>query len=456
MIHPGELTLQDVRCFQGEQRGTLRPITLLVGENSTGKTTFLGCYHVMHRLLPGSDFERMLDFNEEPFAMGSFRDIVRSERRPGGGIDEFKLGVSFDPAGRDSLSYRLLVSFSEEGSQPVVSSLYFYFEGGSYVGLRRSGFRNTIFEIPDQEVASELPLGFAWTMLETMFAAEKGMLRVVFEHIEGEGGPFTGLRPVYDYLDGVRQASSRGVRSRGKRSGRLPPFDVGSGRLPRMNPVAPLRSKPKRTYDPVRDSTSPDGEHVPMLMMRLDRTDKPHWTSLHNDLVRFGRESGLFSNIKVKRHGRQMSDPFQLQVKVRTGPHANIMDVGYGVSQSLPILVDLMHEEQSVFLLQQPEVHLHPRGQAALASLFIESSKKRGNRFLIETHSDYIVDRVRILVRKGELEASDVSVLYFEPKGNAVTIHNMKLDQDGNLEDAPEGYRDFFLKETDRLLGFDR
>ena len=223
-----------------------------------------------------------------------------------------------------------------------------------------------------------------------------------------------------------------------------------------MIPVAPLRSKPKRTYDPIRDSASPDGEHVPMLMMRLDRTDKPHWTSLHDDLVRFGRASGLFSNIKVKRHGRQMSDPFQLQIKVRTGPHANIMDVGYGISQSLPILVDLMHEEQSVFLLQQPEVHLHPRGQAELASLFIESCKKRGNRFLVETHSDYIVDRVRILVRKGKLEAGDVSVLYFEPKGNAVTIHNMTLDQDGNLVDAPEGYRDFFLKETDRLLGFDR
>ena len=157
MIPPGELTMQDVRCFQGEQRGSLRPITLLVGENSTGKTTFLGCYHVLHRLLPGANFEQTLDFNEEPFSMGSFRDIVRSGRGPGGRIDEFKLGVSFEPPGRDSLPYRLLVSFSEEGSQPVVSSLYFHFEGGSYVGLRRSGLRNTIFETPDQEVTSGLP-----------------------------------------------------------------------------------------------------------------------------------------------------------------------------------------------------------------------------------------------------------------------------------------------------------
>ena len=456
MIQPEELTLQDVRCFQGKQRGRLRPITLLVGENSTGKTTFLGCYHVLRRLLPGSDFERMPDFNEEPFAMGSFRDIARSGRRPSGRIDEFKLGFSFEPPDRDTLPYRLLVSFSEEGSQPVVSSLYFNFGGDSYVGLRRSGVRNTIFETPEQVVTSGLPLRIAWTILETMLAAEEGLLSLVVDRIDGEGGPFGGLRPVYDYLNGVRQANTGGARSRGKPSGRLPPFGVGGEQLPTMIPVAPLRSKPKRTYDPIRDSASPDGEHVPMLMMRLDRTDRPNWASLHDGLVRFGRASGLFSNIKVKRHGRQMSDPFQLQVKVRTGPHANIMDVGYGISQSLPILVDLMHEEQSVFLLQQPEVHLHPRGQAELASLFIESCKKRGNRFLVETHSDYIVDRVRILVRKGELEASDVSLLYFEPKGNAVTIHNMTLDQDGNLEDAPESYRDFFMKETDRLLGFDR
>ena len=160
-----------------------------------------------------------------------------------------------------------------------------------------------------------------------------------------------------------------------------------------------------------------------------------------------------------------MSDPFQLQVKVRSGPHANLMDVGYGVSQSLPILVDVMAAAESdssrrhrtagrSFLLQQPEVHLHPRGQAQLANLFVEAYRKNGSRFLIETHSDYIVDRVRIAVRKRLLKPDDVSVLYFEPNGNAVTIHNMTLDEDGNLQGAPAGYRDFFLKETDRLLGF--
>ena len=132
------------------------------------------------------------------------------------------------------------------------------------------------------------------------------------------------------------------------------------------------------------------------------------------------------------------------------------MDVGYGVSQILPILVDVMHPGTGsrTFLLQQPEVHLHPRGQAALASLFVHSAKKQRNQFLIETHSDYIVDRVRICVRKKRIAPDDVSILYFEPRGNSVTIHNLSLDADGNLHDAPSAYREFFSRETDGLLGF--
>ena len=92
-----------------------------------------------------------------------------------------------------------------------------------------------------------------------------------------------------------------------------------------------------------------------------------------------------------------MSDPFQLHVKVRSGHQRNIMDVGYGVSQSLPIIVDVLAAEEQIgerngnyctFLMQQPEVHLHPRAQAELASFFADSYSKRNNRFMIETHSE--------------------------------------------------------------------
>ena len=122
------------------------------------------------------------------------------------------------------------------------------------------------------------------------------------------------------------------------------------------------------------------------------------------------------------------------------------------------ILVDMLTTENEfsqpsgktcTFLLQQPEVHLHPRAQAELASIFVESYTKSSNRFLIETHSDYLIDRFRIAVRKGLLAADSVSVLYFEPNANGVTIRNMSLDENGNLMDVPDGYRSFFEMETD-------
>ena len=439
-----DLILQDVRCFQDEQYGRLRPITLLVGENSTGKTTFLGCYRVLHRMLSVRGIGEFPDFNEEPFAMGSFRDIVRSRRGPSGRIDEFKIGLRVDRA-----PHELSVTFREKGSEPVASSLRFQFDSDAFLELR-AGEDGTIVQIPDHaEEMSGVSLVHAMFILDVLINPPDW----------ARSSPrFSNLEPIADYLHGL--VPRRKVKKRSRRSAIPQRVGIGLPDLPELIPVAPLRSKPKRTYDPIRETASPEGEHVPMLMMRLDRTDTPHWKSLHDGLVKFGRGAGLFADIKVKRHGKQMNDPFQLQVKVRSGSHANIMDVGYGVSQSLPILVDVLERsdrrrgQKCAFLLQQPEVHLHPRGQAELASLFVQAFQQSGNRFLIETHSDYIIDRVRISVRKGLLKPDHVSVLYFEPKGSAVVIHNMSLDEHGNLLDAPRGYRDFFVQETDKLLGF--
>ena len=453
MDHPTDLILRDVRCFGGEQRGRLRPITLLVGENSTGKTTFLGCYGALLRMLsPLGMLDEMLDFNQEPFAMGSFRDIVRSRRGPSGRINEFQIGFALETR-RSGLQYdRLTATFREEGSQPTISCLRFQFSGDSFLELRRNDDGGTSVQVPDCALLkTDVSFDRAWIRLRISMRDFDERNRVLPTSPD--------LKPVFEYLRSIRSPSKGGKR----RSSNRQRSALAMPDLPELIPVAPLRSKPKRTYDPVRETASPEGEHIPMLMMRLDRTDKDHWDSLHDDLVEFGCNAGLFSDIKVRRHGKQMSDPFQLQVKVRSGPYANIVDVGYGISQSLPILVDIMaandrrsrlRRHERTFLLQQPEVHLHPRGQAQLASLFINAFKKRGNRFLIETHSDYIVDRVRISVRQGLLKPDDVSILYFEPNGNAVDIHHMGLDDDGNLEGAPPGYREFFLKETDQLLGF--
>lgn len=167
--------------------------------------------------------------------------------------------------------------------------------------------------------------------------------------------------------------------------------------------------------------------------------------------------SGLFTDVDVRRLGKNESDPFQIVIKV-SGPAFNSVDVGYGVSQILPIIVDILRGKNGrTFLLQQPEVHLHPRAQAELGTFLATFAKNQKKRFVVETHSDYLVDRIRMDIRDRKiLKAEDVIILYFERAGGKTTIHPIEIDEFGNLKNVPKGYRSFFLEEERRFLEGER
>ena len=190
-----------------------------------------------------------------------------------------------------------------------------------------------------------------------------------------------------------------------------------------------------------------------MTLMLLESTLPDEWHYLKQHLDRFGKYSGLFQGIEVKNLGSSKGAPFQLAVKVR-GPTVNIADVGYGVSQILPILVNVLdfavirdrsrgRPMPAYFLLQQPEVHIHPRAQAELSSLFAQLASHGNQSFIVETHSDYMIDRARIEIRRGNIKADDVSLIYLEPKKNIVKVHNIAFDKMGNMIGVPPHFRDF-------------
>jgi predicted ATPase len=103
-------------------------------------------------------------------------------------------------------------------------------------------------------------------------------------------------------------------------------------------------------------------------------------------------------------------------------------------------------------LLQQPEVHLHPRAQAALGSLFPKLVTGEGKQFIIETHSDYLIDRIRQEVAKGSIESGNVLILFFDKPRQYTKVHRLLLDKQGNIQGAPRSYRKFFLTEEHNLL----
>ena len=110
-----QFTMEDVRCFGERQTLEIRPLTFLVGENSTGKTTALACFHVLANYLSG----RGLDFNSHPYSMGTFKDIVRNNRKR---EKNFKLGFTYKYNNED---IETTIEFCEKkaGVEPVVSSI---------------------------------------------------------------------------------------------------------------------------------------------------------------------------------------------------------------------------------------------------------------------------------------------------------------------------------------------
>ena len=225
-----------------------------------------------------------------------------------------------------------------------------------------------------------------------------------------------------------------------------------------FNAIAPIRSRPKRTYEQTGNIRDHEGAYVPELLATAYKDDQGEWDKIEDSLKRFGKKSGLFEDIDVAFFREDNKGLFQVHFQnpnEQTQNFYNLIDMGYGVSQVLPILAELAGEKaEGLFLLQQPEVHLHPRAQAELGSLFCQAAS-RGGMLLVETHSDYLLDRVRIDVRdrKTKLTHDMVSILFFVRRPDGVDIKTLRLDENGNIVNAPHEYGEFFMDEKRKVLG---
>ncbi len=418
-----QFAMEEVRCFAERQRFDIRPLTFLVGENSTGKTTVLACFQTLANYLKRGE----IDFNTQPYSMGIFRDIVRNSQKK---EKAFKLGLAIE-SGSEEVEYTVAFVQKRDGVEPAIESITIKFADGEivfkYSDTGKGEMRLADFDAAKNQYRIDVPDGFPVFSFDFWIRMLKG----------------EGKRAFEKYLKQKYQRDKYPSMMRG--------ISVFS--------TSPIRSRPKRTYDPTREFNDPEGSDVPMRLMRTRASKKARWEHLKQKLVEFGRRSELFENVEIKNLGGSLGDPFQLKVKVR-GPNANLIDVGYGVSQILPILVpildaDIYGNARTTFLLQQPEVHLHPKAQAQLSSLLAELASRGPHAFIVETHSDYLIDRARIEIRRGNISPKDVSLIYLEPKGRVVHAHNIRFDKMANMLDVPPHYGKFFLKETDRLMGFE-
>ncbi|MFC9846246.1 DUF3696 domain-containing protein [Streptomyces sp. NPDC060223] len=127
-------------------------------------------------------------------------------------------------------------------------------------------------------------------------------------------------------------------------------------------------------------------------------------------------------------------------------------NVGFGLTYALPIVVAcLTATPESLILLENPEAHLHPKGQSRMAAL-IAAAAATGAQLIVETHSDHVLNGVRIAVKQEVLRPEDTVVHFFRGNGSGAEVITPHIDKDGMLAQWPEGFFDEWENSLDQLL----
>ncbi len=223
--------------------------------------------------------------------------------------------------------------------------------------------------------------------------------------------------------------------------------------------LGPLRERPERTYlwsgvEPV--NLGKRGEFAAQALLASDnswqrrRTGREGGRGWLVDRVSdwLGR-LGVAKSLRLQRQGK--SRHYEVVVE-RGGVTVNVMDVGFGVSQVLPILVLAYFVPRgSVIIAEEPEIHLHPRAQGCLAELLVEVSKERDVQFLVETHSEHLFRRLQTLIADQRLRESDCR-LYFVDQDQAgdARLQQLEVDEFGRVSNWPKHFFGDAVGETER------
>ena len=218
--------------------------------------------------------------------------------------------------------------------------------------------------------------------------------------------------------------------------------------LETLFPMRPFRRPPERWY--IFTGTSPQhvgyqGDLLPDLLLR-----RPELVEETNEWL---EKLNMGHKLTVKSMGANSGDLFEVRlIDTRRKRHvdAALPDVGFGISQLLPFVVQSLVSEQQIISIEQPEVHVHPKLQADLGDLLAEAIKEpRQNQFIVETHSEHLILRLQRLVRKQQIKPEDMSVIYVSRGPEGAKAERLRLDEDGDfIDEWPNG---FFLERLREL-----
>lgn len=219
-----------------------------------------------------------------------------------------------------------------------------------------------------------------------------------------------------------------------------------------MSYLGPLRSYPARHYllsGGVKQTVGVRGENTPQMIYRRAK-------EITASIDKWFKDFEIPYQLKIRQVGDAVTGEIIVltltdkRVKVPVAPS----DVGFGIGQLLPIIVEGAVARNKILCVEQPEIHLHPRLQAHVADLLIETAGlvppkdgarptlRHSNQWIVETHSESLMLRLQRRIREQLIRPEDVSILYVEPGGaNGSRIMQLRLDEHGEFVDEwPMGF----------------
>jgi predicted ATPase len=443
MIH--ELRLKNFKGWMDTGPLRLAPITGLFGSNSSGKTSILQALLLLKQTTDSVDRARVFDLGSDRSitSLGTYYDVIHRHEV------ERELNIQLawkptkrldikDPAGKDILfsgeSLEFSVSVSAERRDPIVDELRYSVDDAHFIVRRKAGKKSAY------SLSAETPSNFkflrvrgrAWDVPAPVKCyGFPDQVRAYYQNAGFLSDLELAFEELFDqtfYLGPLRDDPHRQYTWGGGR-----PQDVGSRGENAIEALIASRS------DPPQNSRG--------FVHRVDGKRRLKRLKVEEHVAAWLKQLGLIHSFRVESVDRQQT-LFSVPVK-RTAQSTEVLlpDIGFGVSQVLPILVLLAYvPEHSTVILEQPEIHLHPAVQAELADVFIEAALARNIQLIIESHSEHLLLRLQRRIAEMDLDRGlavhprDVAFYFCDVVAGRATVEELKVDLFGNIENWPRNF----------------
>lgn len=448
-MHPFVARWRNFHSFRDTGDVEIRPITVLLGPNNSGKTSLIRPLLLLKQTALTRRRAPALVTRGDYADCGDYRDLVP--------FGQIRRNLDFDLIFHPHDPSRLppprergadppgefRVVFGSRRFEPTVHSYAVRDIYGRRV-LRRQQ------SSPDRYSLEDLPAQRSNADGNPFERRLRQLIRTdVPEHFLFRGYPIFSAALTEDHRRGHHAPAEQDTldaSSYASRYLRIADYTYSRVRtlLDSIKYIGPLREPARRIYE-LTGQPSVDvgvrGQNAPELIFRRGETAL---NELNTWLVQFGLPGTLeFAELPVPAYSLGFRYPGSDRL-------VNLTDMGFGLSQVLPLIVQVLGSDPGdVIVAEQPEIHLNPRLQGVLANLFLCAIQRKAG-VIVETHSEHLLARFRRMVADGSIDPEDLAVYFVEKRESYSRIREIKVDRRGRIDvgDWPRGFFDDSLREA--------